>query len=176
MPTFPAVVRPYPLPSHHLLSQTSDLQGTVNDSTTLPAPVQVARLVPLVLRAPPRCRPRPAHHSRLRRVWFTRTPPRWAPRCQPHRTQPHRRASFTFSLLYESWLLRQFDAVLVDYLHKRKFSTLGPLLMWTLRVTTVVVGVGVYHFNTNDIGGSETLASTRPSFTTDVFLRLPGFT
>ncbi|KAH8995929.1 mitochondrial inner membrane protein, partial [Lactarius akahatsu] len=45
-----------------------------------------------------------------------------------------------------------FDAVLVDYVHKRKFPTLGPLFTWTLRVTTLAVGVGVYQFNTNDIG------------------------
>ncbi|KAH9059683.1 mitochondrial inner membrane protein [Lactarius vividus] len=48
-----------------------------------------------------------------------------------------------------------FDAVLVDYLHKRKFPTLGPLFTWTLRVTTLAVGVGVYQFNTNDIGLTE---------------------
>ena len=46
----------------------------------------------------------------------------------------------------------QFDAVLVDYVHKRKFPTLGPLFTWTLRLTSLAVGVGVYQFNTNDIG------------------------
>jgi len=46
----------------------------------------------------------------------------------------------------------QFDSVLVDYIHKRKFPTLGPLFTWTLRLTSVAVGVGVYQFNTNDIG------------------------
>ena len=46
----------------------------------------------------------------------------------------------------------QFDSVLVDYLHKRKFPKLGPLFTWTLRLTSVAVGVGVYQFNTNDIG------------------------
>ena len=46
----------------------------------------------------------------------------------------------------------QFDAVLVDYLHKRKFPVLGPLASWSLRAATVAVLVGVYQFNTNDIG------------------------
>jgi succinate dehydrogenase (ubiquinone) membrane anchor subunit len=46
----------------------------------------------------------------------------------------------------------QFDSVLVDYVHKRKFPKLGPLFSWTLRLTSVAVGVGVYQFNTNDIG------------------------
>ncbi|KAG5644531.1 hypothetical protein DXG03_008185 [Asterophora parasitica] len=45
-----------------------------------------------------------------------------------------------------------FDALLVDYVHKRKFPILGPLSSWALRATTVGVLVGVYQFNTNDIG------------------------
>ncbi|KAG8215909.1 SDHD, membrane anchor subunit of succinate dehydrogenase [Butyriboletus roseoflavus] len=48
-----------------------------------------------------------------------------------------------------------FDAILVDYLHERKFPILGPLTTWTLRATTVGVLVGVYQFNTNDIGLTE---------------------
>ena len=46
----------------------------------------------------------------------------------------------------------QFDAVLVGYLHPRKFPLLGPSFKWVLRATTVGVLVGVYQFNTNDIG------------------------
>lgn len=46
----------------------------------------------------------------------------------------------------------QFDTILVDYLHKRKFPVLGPLFTWTLRLTSLAVGVGIYQFNTNDIG------------------------
>jgi succinate dehydrogenase (ubiquinone) membrane anchor subunit len=41
---------------------------------------------------------------------------------------------------------------LADYVHKRKFPVLGPALTWTLRATTVGVLVGVYQFNTEDIG------------------------
>ncbi|KAH9996387.1 mitochondrial inner membrane protein [Russula compacta] len=48
-----------------------------------------------------------------------------------------------------------FDTILVDYVHKRKFPALGPLLTWTLRLTSLAVGVGVYQFNTNDIGLTE---------------------
>jgi len=76
----------------------------------------------------------------------------------------------------------------VDYVHKRKFPTLGPLLTWTLRATTLAVGVGVYQFNTNDIGACPHLQlhvraresvlvlslSPAASFTTDVCL--PGLT
>jgi hypothetical protein len=42
--------------------------------------------------------------------------------------------------------------MIVDYLHKRKFPILGPIASWTLRTATVGVLVGVYQFNTNDIG------------------------
>jgi hypothetical protein len=42
--------------------------------------------------------------------------------------------------------------MLVDYLHKRKFPIFGPIATWTLRTATVGVLVGVYQFNTNDIG------------------------
>lgn len=40
----------------------------------------------------------------------------------------------------------------MDYVHPRKFPKLGPTLTWVLRVTTVGVLVGVYQFNTEDIG------------------------
>jgi hypothetical protein len=42
--------------------------------------------------------------------------------------------------------------MLVDYLHPRKFPVLGRVATWTLRTATVGVLVGVYQFNTNDIG------------------------
>ncbi|GBE85591.1 Succinate dehydrogenase [ubiquinone] cytochrome b small subunit, mitochondrial [Sparassis crispa] len=51
-----------------------------------------------------------------------------------------------------------FDSILVDYLHPRKFPVLGRVLTWTLRAATVTVLVGVYQFNTNDIGLTELIA------------------
>jgi len=51
-----------------------------------------------------------------------------------------------------------FDSIVVDYLHPRKFPILGRVLTWTLRATTVGVLVGVYQFNTNDIGLTELIA------------------
>ncbi|KAH9896959.1 mitochondrial inner membrane protein [Cubamyces lactineus] len=51
-----------------------------------------------------------------------------------------------------------FDSILVDYLHPRKFPFLGPAFTWLLRATTVGVLVGVYQFNTNDIGLTELIA------------------
>ncbi|KAJ3927786.1 MAG: mitochondrial inner membrane protein [Lentinula lateritia] len=51
-----------------------------------------------------------------------------------------------------------FDSSAVDYLHPRKFSVLGPIVKWTLRAATVGTMVGVYQFNTNDIGLTELIA------------------
>ncbi|KAG2368602.1 mitochondrial inner membrane protein [Suillus spraguei] len=51
-----------------------------------------------------------------------------------------------------------FDSMIVDYLHKRKFPIIGPIATWTLRTATVGVLVGVYQFNTNDIGLTELIA------------------
>jgi succinate dehydrogenase (ubiquinone) membrane anchor subunit len=53
-----------------------------------------------------------------------------------------------------------FDSVLVDYLHKRKYPILGPVSSWSLRALTVGVLVGVYQFNTNDVGLTELIART----------------
>ncbi|KAG2142973.1 SDHD, membrane anchor subunit of succinate dehydrogenase [Suillus clintonianus] len=51
-----------------------------------------------------------------------------------------------------------FDSMIVDYVHPRKFPILGPVMTWTLRSATVGVLVGVYQFNTNDIGLTELIA------------------
>ncbi|KAF8921616.1 mitochondrial inner membrane protein [Mucidula mucida] len=51
-----------------------------------------------------------------------------------------------------------FDAIFTDYVHKRKFPILGPTVSWGLRAATVGVLVGVYQFNTNDIGLTELIA------------------
>lgn len=48
--------------------------------------------------------------------------------------------------------LQGFDALLVDYLHPRKWPILGPIMTWVLRAATVGVLIGVYQFETNDIG------------------------
>ncbi|TFK24432.1 mitochondrial inner membrane protein [Coprinopsis marcescibilis] len=51
-----------------------------------------------------------------------------------------------------------FDQVLLDYVHKRKFPVIAPIANWTLRAATVGALVGVYQFNTNDIGLTELIA------------------
>lgn len=56
--------------------------------------------------------------------------------------------------------LFQFDSSVVDYVHKRKFPIIGPAVTWALRTATVGVLVGVYQFNTNDIGASSVASIT----------------
>ncbi|KNZ56300.1 uncharacterized protein VP01_243g10 [Puccinia sorghi] len=48
-----------------------------------------------------------------------------------------------------------FDQVLIDYIPKRKFPVISPIACWTLRAVTCGVLVGVYQFNTHDIGLTE---------------------
>ncbi|GAA5861655.1 hypothetical protein JCM3774_002659 [Rhodotorula dairenensis] len=50
-----------------------------------------------------------------------------------------------------------FDNILTDYLHPRKFPVLGRIATWVLRLATAGVLVGVYQFETNDIGLTELL-------------------
>ncbi|KAF8182631.1 mitochondrial inner membrane protein [Pholiota molesta] len=51
-----------------------------------------------------------------------------------------------------------FDSIVVDYLHPRKFPVLGQVAKWGLRTATVATLVGIYQFNTNDIGLTELIA------------------
>ncbi|KAF8970901.1 mitochondrial inner membrane protein [Flammula alnicola] len=51
-----------------------------------------------------------------------------------------------------------FDSMVVDYLHTRKFPVIGQIAKWGLRTATVATLVGVYQFNTNDIGLTELIA------------------
>ncbi|EUC65255.1 succinate dehydrogenase (ubiquinone) membrane anchor subunit [Rhizoctonia solani AG-3 Rhs1AP] len=48
-----------------------------------------------------------------------------------------------------------FDSMVVDYLHPRKWPIFGPIIKWTLRLLTTGTLIGVYQFNTEDVGLSE---------------------
>jgi succinate dehydrogenase (ubiquinone) membrane anchor subunit len=48
--------------------------------------------------------------------------------------------------------IQKFDCIVVDYLPTRKFPIIGQIAKWGLRTATVATLVGVYQFNTNDIG------------------------
>ncbi|KAK0546962.1 membrane anchor subunit of succinate dehydrogenase, Sdh4 [Tilletia horrida] len=51
-----------------------------------------------------------------------------------------------------------FDACLQDYLHKRKYPIAGPIGAWVLRAATVGTLVGIYEFQTNDVGFTEVIS------------------
>lgn len=53
-------------------------------------------------------------------------------------------------------MMQGFDALLVDYLHPRKFPTMGPVMKWVLRFATGGALVGLYQLETNDVGLVET--------------------
>ena len=57
----------------------------------------------------------------------------------------------------------QFDCIVVDYLHTRKFPVLVNVAKWGLRAATVATLVGVYQFNTNDIGASISVSRSVPT-------------
>ncbi|KAF5350172.1 hypothetical protein D9756_009146 [Leucocoprinus leucothites] len=116
-------------------------KGTVNDPTTFPPPSRVhgsyhwaferllsAGLVPLTVAA-----------------FVTSTT-----------AHPILDGLLGVSLLVHSHI--GFDGLIVDYLHPRKFPVLGKVCTWALRATTVATLVGIYQFNTNDIGITELIA------------------
>lgn len=50
-----------------------------------------------------------------------------------------------------------FDSCIVDYFPTRQVPKTRVILSWVLRVATLGVGVGLYEFETNDVGITEAL-------------------
>ncbi|KHN98921.1 succinate dehydrogenase cytochrome b small subunit [Metarhizium album ARSEF 1941] len=50
-----------------------------------------------------------------------------------------------------------FQSVVIDYIPKRRYPGLRKLFWWGLNAATVVVGVGLYEFETNDVGVTEAI-------------------
>ncbi|KAH0610002.1 uncharacterized protein H6S33_012548 [Morchella sextelata] len=48
-----------------------------------------------------------------------------------------------------------FEAAIIDYFPERKHPTAKKALMWILKGSTVLVLVGLYEFETNDVGITE---------------------
>ncbi|KAI0384232.1 CybS-domain-containing protein [Hypomontagnella monticulosa] len=48
-----------------------------------------------------------------------------------------------------------FQSVLIDYIPIKRYPTSRKLSMWLLNGVTVLVGVGLYEFETNDVGLTE---------------------
>lgn len=50
-----------------------------------------------------------------------------------------------------------FESVIIDYVPEHRMPRLRKLLMWALKAATVVVGIGFYEFETNDVGLTEAI-------------------
>lgn len=118
-------------------------KGTVNDPTTFPTPSKVHG----------------SYHWAFERLLAASLIPMTAAAFVTSGTHyPVLDGLLGISLVMHSHI--GFDSMLVDYLHPRKFPYSGPLMKWTLRTVTLGVLVGVYQFNTNDIGLTELIAKT----------------
>lgn len=50
-----------------------------------------------------------------------------------------------------------FQSCIIDYFPCREFPKLGSMMHWVLRVSTILVLLGFYEYNTNDVGLTETI-------------------
>ena len=48
-----------------------------------------------------------------------------------------------------------FRSVIIDYVPNKKHPTARKAFEWLLRLATLVVGIGFYEFETNDVGLTE---------------------
>lgn len=50
-----------------------------------------------------------------------------------------------------------FEAMVVDYIPNNRLPKTRLVFWWGLRAATVLVGVGLYEFETNDVGLTEAI-------------------
>jgi succinate dehydrogenase (ubiquinone) membrane anchor subunit len=50
-----------------------------------------------------------------------------------------------------------FESMVIDYIPVKRLPKTRVLFWWGLRLATVVVGVGLYEFETNDVGITEAI-------------------
>ncbi|KAE8211690.1 hypothetical protein CF327_g4595 [Tilletia walkeri] len=118
----------------------SYIEGTVNEPTTFPPPS-------------------PSHgsyHWTLERTLSIALVPLIAAGAVKHGASGILDGAIGLSLVVHSHI--GFDACLQDYLHKRKYPIAGPIGVWALRAATVGTLVGIYEFQTNDVGFTELIA------------------
>lgn len=48
-----------------------------------------------------------------------------------------------------------FTSIIIDYIPNKKHPTARKLFEWLQRLATLVVGIGFYEFETNDVGLTE---------------------
>ncbi|KAL6245977.1 membrane anchor subunit of succinate dehydrogenase, Sdh4 [Rhinocladiella similis] len=62
-------------------------------------------------------------------------------------------AVLIFGIIVHSHL--GFQSMVIDYIPIRKHPTLRKAFMWALNLATLIVGIGFYEFETNDVGVTE---------------------
>jgi len=50
-----------------------------------------------------------------------------------------------------------FESIVIDYIPNKRLPKTRVVFWWGLRLATVVVGVGLYEFETNDVGVTEAI-------------------
>ncbi|CAD6884000.1 unnamed protein product [Tilletia controversa] len=118
----------------------SYIDGTVNEPTTFPPPS-------------------PSHgsyHWTLERSLSIALVPLIAAGAAKHGASGILDGAIALSLVVHSHI--GFDVIVQDYLHPRKYPVAGPIAAWTLRAATVGTLVGIYEFQTNDVGFTELIA------------------
>lgn len=48
-----------------------------------------------------------------------------------------------------------FQSIVVDYIPKRRFPGWHRVFLWSVNAATALVGLGLYEFETNDVGFTE---------------------
>ena len=48
-----------------------------------------------------------------------------------------------------------FQTIIIDYVPKRRYPNLRRFSLWGLNAATLLVGIGLYEFETNDVGLTE---------------------
>ena len=117
------------------------------------------RLAPLGIWTPPRSRPRGA----TIRSWMAFSAYRWSCTAISAYVALLRTVSVSRIQIGRLIGVGQFDCIVVDYLHTRKFPVIGNVAKWGLGAETVVTLVGVYHINTNGIGASISPSRSLPT-------------
>jgi len=64
-------------------------------------------------------------------------------------------ATLCFAILIHSHI--GFESSIIDYIPTRRLPKTRLLFWWGLRTATVLVGVGLYEFETNDVGITEAI-------------------
>lgn len=50
-----------------------------------------------------------------------------------------------------------FQSVIIDYIPTHTYAKLRKFFMWGLNFATLIVGIGLYEFETNDVGVTEAI-------------------